>query len=58
MEETVLVITRISEKESLCVANSLIDICCIHNQNKLFTVNLLDALLKYDRYMRFNIDES
>ena len=40
------------------MANHLIEICCIHNQNKLFTVNLLDALLKYDRYMLFNIDDS
>lgn len=51
MEEIILVISRISENESQSVANHLIDICCIHDQNKLFTVNLLDALLKYDRYM-------
>ena len=58
LQEIILVVTKISEKESQYIANNLIEICCIHDQNKLFTVNLLDALLKYERYMQFNIDDS
>ena len=37
LQEIILVVTKISEKESQYIANHLIEICCIHDQNKLFT---------------------